>query len=43
MGDVGPKVEIHVPDLDGWGSFILLILDHLSRKLDGVCTIVKIC
>ena len=43
MGDVGPKFETHVPDLDARGSFILLILDQLSLKLDGICTIVKIC
>ena len=41
--DVGPKFETHVPDLDPRGSFVLLILDQLSRKLDGICSIVKIC
>ena len=25
MGDVGPKLETHVPDLDAWEYFILLI------------------
>ena len=43
MEDVGPKFETHVPDLDPRGIFILLILDQLSRKLDGIFTIVKIC
>ena len=43
VGDVGPKFETHVPDLDARGSFILLIFDQLLRKLDGICTIVKIC
>ena len=43
MGDVGPKFEMHVPDLGTREYFILLILDQLLRKLDASCTIVKNC
>ena len=43
MGDVGPKIETHVPDLDARGSLISLVLDQLSRTLDGSRTTVKIC
>ena len=43
VGDVGSKISTHVPDRDAQGSFILLILDQLLRKLDANCTIVKNC
>ena len=43
VGGVGPKFGTHVPDRDARGGYILLILDHLSRKLDANCTIVKNC
>ena len=41
--DVGPKFGTHMPNGDARGSFISLILDQFSRKLDASRTTVKIC
>ena len=43
VGDVGPKFGTHLRVRGARGSFILLILDQLSRKLDASRTTVKIC